>query len=271
MHRHHAFGRQIVVERREHRLLHLAGIEAAADQDHALGEIERDHGFGAHAVALRIGLEGRQAEDGEIRHVGGKLARLGADQQRADEQRVPGQLGEDARLDAVLRIGAAIEVLREKLLALGVIEEVVEQNVELLGRELAVLLPPDGLLGLRVADDEFVLRRTAGVDAGLGAERAAFNDMAFIRGEREFVELLGGKIPVDRCEVLEAEFLGAVSAVPQTRLLHANLRQHPARLTSLPGAWLTPHRHTGPAKGGTYNGDLTPCQGPPRAAKHRRR
>ena len=75
VHRHHAFGRQVIVERREHRLLHLAGIEAAADQDHALGQVERDHGLAAHAVLLRIGLEGRQAEDGEVGHVAGKLAR----------------------------------------------------------------------------------------------------------------------------------------------------------------------------------------------------
>ena len=135
----------------------------------------------AHAVLLRIGLEGRQAQDGEVRHVAGKLAPLRADQQRADEQRVPGKLGEHARLDAVFRIGAAIEVLREKLLALGVLEEVVEQNIELLRRKLAVLLPPDRLLGGVVADDELVLRRAAGVDAGLGAERAALDDVAFVR------------------------------------------------------------------------------------------
>ena len=152
----------------------------------------------AHAVALRVGLEGRQAEDGEVGHVVGELGALRADQQRADEQRVPGELGEDARLDAVFRIGAAIEVLREQLLALGVREEVVEQHIELLRRELAVLLPPDRLFGLLVADDELVLGRAAGVDAGLGAERAALDDVAFVGGDRVLVELLGGQIPVDR-------------------------------------------------------------------------
>src|SRR4051794_3180631 len=63
------------------------------------------------------------------------------------------------------------------------------------------------------------------MDAGLGAERAAFDDAAFVHGDRELVKLLGGKVPVDRREVLEAEFLGAVCAVPQTRLFHANLRR----------------------------------------------
>src|SRR4051812_2277138 len=63
------------------------------------------------------------------------------------------------------------------------------------------------------------------MDAGLGAKRTAFDDVAFLGGQRVFVKLLGGKIPMDRSQVLEAEFLGAVSAVPQTRLFHASLRR----------------------------------------------
>ena len=224
MHRHHAFGRQVIVQRREHRLLHLAGIEAAADQDHAPGEIDRDHGLRAHAVLLRIGLEGRQAENGEVRRVAGKLLAIRADQQRADEQRVPCEFGEHARLDAVFRIGAAIKVLREKLLALGVREEVIEQDIELHRRELAVLLPPDRLLGAGVADNELVFRRTAGVHAGLGAERAAFDHVAFLGVERVFVKLLGGEVPMHPRQILQAEFVGAVGAIPKTRLVHADLR-----------------------------------------------
>jgi hypothetical protein len=54
---------------REYRFLHLAGIIAAADQDDALGEVDRHHGLAAHAVAVRIGLEGRQAQDGEIGNI----------------------------------------------------------------------------------------------------------------------------------------------------------------------------------------------------------
>jgi hypothetical protein len=118
-------------------------------------------------------------------------------------------------------IGAAIEVLRVELLALGVLEEIGEQHVELLRRKLAVLLPPDGLLGLRVADHELVLGRAAGVDAGLGAERAALDDMTFPGGDRVFVELLGGQIPVDAGQILQAEPVRAMRTVPKTRLFHA--------------------------------------------------
>ena len=230
VHRHHAFGRQVIVERREHRLLHLAGIEAAADQDHAPGQVERDHRLRAHAVLLRVGLEGRQAEDGEIRHIAGKLAPLRADQQRADEQRVPRQLGEHARLDAVFRIGAAIKVLAEELLALGVLEEIVEQDVELLRRQLAVLLPPDRLLGRLVANDVLVLRRAAGVDTGLGAECAALDDVALVPANRVLIELLGRQIPMDAGQILQAELVRAMGAIPKTRLFHARPPPtHPAR------------------------------------------
>ena len=48
-----------------------------------------------------------------------KLDRFGTDQERADEQRMPGELGEDAGLDPVGRISAAIEVLREQRHAFG--------------------------------------------------------------------------------------------------------------------------------------------------------
>ena len=100
---------------------------------------------------------------------------FGADQQLTDEQRMPGELGEDAGLDAVLRIGAAIEVLCEKGFALGVGDEIVEQIVELFFALFAVAVPPHGVLGGRIDDRMFVLGRAAGVMAGFGAERAALH------------------------------------------------------------------------------------------------
>src|SRR5262249_44672054 len=210
----------IIVERGEDRLLHLAGVVGAADQDNALGKVDRDDGLGAHAVALGISLERRQAQNGEIGDVVGELGALGTDQQRADEQRVPGELGIDPRLDAVFGVGAAVEVLGVELLASGVLEEVAEQQVELGGRQLAVLLPPDRLLGGFVADDELVLGAAAGVDAGFGAERAALDDRALAVRNRVLVKRSLQQIPMDRREILEAEFVSAVGAVPQTRFLH---------------------------------------------------
>src|SRR5207253_10845998 len=57
-------------------------------------------------------------------------------------------------------------------ISFGVRDEILEQQVELVGGELAVLLPPDRLLGAGVADDELVLGAAAGMDAGLGAQRS---------------------------------------------------------------------------------------------------
>ena len=131
VHRHHALFGQIVVQRGEHALLHLAGIIRPADQDDLAGEIDRDHVLRTHAVAFRIGPEARQVDDGEFGHEARKLRCLGADQQRADEQRMPGELGEDTGLDSEARIGTAVEILRKQRQAFGVFEEVLIQRFEL--------------------------------------------------------------------------------------------------------------------------------------------
>ena len=133
MHRHDVFRRQIEIERGEHRLLHLAGIGTAADQYDLAGEIDRHHGVGAFAPAmpLGIGLERRHVDDGELGDEFGEIVALGPDQQLADEQRMPGVFGEDAGLDPVFRIGAAVEILREQLLAFGVRLKIGQQIVEI--------------------------------------------------------------------------------------------------------------------------------------------
>ncbi len=99
-------------------------------------------------------------------------------------------------------------------------EEIVEQQVELRGRELAVLLPPHGLLGALVADHKLVLGRAAGVHAGLGAERAAVHDRALTVGHRMLVQRRLGEIPMDGREAFEAKFIGAMGAVSQSCLVH---------------------------------------------------
>ena len=52
-------------------------------------------------------------EDGEIGNVMRQFGALGPDQQRANEHRMPGKLVIDPRLDPVLRVGAAVEVLSD--------------------------------------------------------------------------------------------------------------------------------------------------------------
>ena len=171
-------------------------------------------------MALGIGLERRQIDDGELGDEIGELGALGTDQQLTNEQRMPGQLGEDPRFYPVFRIGAAVEVLREQLLAARMRDEVVIQQLEIGLAELAVAVPPDGVLGERIDDRVLVLGAASGMGAGLGAERAARDDGGFARADRVLVEMRGGEIPVDRGKILKAKSIGAVGAVAQTRFLH---------------------------------------------------
>jgi len=129
---------------------------------------------------------------------------------------VPGELGVDTRLDAIFRIGAAIEVLREQRLALRMRQEVLVQGLKLLLALLAVAVPPDGVFRQRIDNRMLVLRRAAGVMAGLGAERATGDDRSLAVANRVLVERGFGQVPVNRAEILEAELVGAIGGVAQT-------------------------------------------------------
>src|SRR6185312_10145611 len=97
-------------------------------------EIDGDHRVRAFAatVALGVGFERGKVENREFGDKAGELGLVRPNQQLADKQRVPGQFGKNTGFDPVFRIGAAIEVLREKFLAFGMFDEVGKQNVEIL-------------------------------------------------------------------------------------------------------------------------------------------
>src|SRR5262249_53661940 len=136
-------------------------------------------------------------------------------QELTNEKRVPRQLGEDPRFYPVVRIGAAIEVLRVKLLAARMGDEVVIEPLEVFRGDLAVAVPPDRIFAQGSNARALALGPRPGVDAGLGAERPAPRDRGFPRRDSALVERGRGEIPVDRAEVFEAESIGAVGAVPQ--------------------------------------------------------
>ena len=171
-------------------------------------------------MAFRVGPKRRHVEYGHVRHVARQFRTLGTDQQLANEQRVPGELRIDARLDPVLRIGAAVEVLREQGLALRMRNEVLKEGFELRLGLFAVAVPPDGVLCQRIDNRVLVLGRATGVMAGLGAERAAVDQRGFLVGQRVLIERRLGQIPMNGCEVFQAEFVGAIGTVPHTSFLH---------------------------------------------------
>jgi hypothetical protein len=57
--------------------------------------------------------------------------------------------------------------------------------------------PPDPVLGVRLPDDELVLRRATGEAAGVDDERAALRELPLAARERMRVEQGGRRLPVD--------------------------------------------------------------------------
>ncbi len=206
VHRHHAGRRQDVVEDREDRLLHLAGIFGAADQDQFLGEVDADHRFRTDAVLGRIGLEARQVDDRIFRQEGFQLGQFGAHQQGADEQAVPGELGNDAHVDAVRRLRAAEQILHEQvLLGRHVRQEIGLQRCErLFGHRAVDVAPVNGIFGLGVTDDELVLGRAAGVLAGLDHQRPVLGEQPLAAADGFLDQRPRPQVPVQGGRSVEA-------------------------------------------------------------------
>ncbi|MDQ1230660.1 hypothetical protein QE379_002086 [Sphingomonas sp. SORGH_AS 879] len=200
VHRHHARRRQKIVEQAEDRLLHLARIAGAADQDQLLGHVDRDDGRGTTAMTCGVGAEAGQVDD---RIVGDELAQFmlfRADQHRADEQIMPGQFVDDAHAHPVLGLRSAIEILDEQIFLLAERgEEIGLERGEVVGaHRLVGLAPPDGVAGLVVADHELVLRRTPGVLARLDHQRAVRRQLALTTRHGGFDQPRGDQVPVER-------------------------------------------------------------------------
>src|SRR6185369_12976744 len=146
-----------------------------------------------------------------------------------------GKLGEDAGFYPVVRIGAAIQILREQFPAARMRDEIVIEQLEVGLGDLAIAIPPDGVLGQRVDDGVLVLGRATGVHAGLRADRAALDQGGLPCCDGAFVERGRGQIPMYLAQALEAEFIGAVGAIPQARFLHESpSTTHPAGTGATP-------------------------------------
>jgi hypothetical protein len=103
-----------------------------------------------------------------------------------------------ANRDPVRRIGAREGNDHVDVPAPEVLGHLGAQALEVLLVDLGVdRSPPDAVLGARLADDELVLGRAAGVDARVDGQCAALGDRGFAALERVGVELGRGRIPVD--------------------------------------------------------------------------
>ncbi len=198
MHRHDAALRQQVIEDGEDRLLHFAGIGGAADQHQAARQIHGNDGFRPAIMTCRVGAEARQIDDGQARRECRQIGAVGTDQQVADEQIVPGQFAVKANGNPRGGIGAGVEILGVETAAAGMGQHVGQQAIEGRRRHRAVAGPPDGVFGRRIADNEFVLRRAAGVFARRGGKGAAGSQPCLAIADGVFIKGRFGQIPFNR-------------------------------------------------------------------------
>ena len=126
---------------------------------------------------------------------------------------MPGVFRVNARLEPVTRLGAGMEVLREQIHAARIGDHVGAQTIKAFRRHGVAVVPPDRRLGEPIAHDEFVLRRAAGMRAGLGDERAAGGDLGLAPPDSFFIEARGFEIAKDVWLVLERKKNGRASRI----------------------------------------------------------
>ena len=88
------------------------------------------------------------------------------------------------------------------MLVLGMSEHVLFEEGEMVRRNGLVVVPPDCRLGRLIAQDEFVIGRTAGVAASLDHQRTAIRHATFAPPERFFVKLGRTRIEGDGARLL---------------------------------------------------------------------
>ena len=220
VHRKHALERQPVVHEREDRLLDLARVVGAADQHLGPRRVQDDERLAAGAVHRRIGLDGGCVQDERLRVVLGELVLGRVDEERLREERVPGAVRDDAQRQPVLRVGAGERVHHVQVArVVEVPDDLLAEPVEALLGQLAVHgAPPDPGLAARLADEELVVGRAAGVRAGVDDERPALGEHAVAAPDRVHVEQCRRRVPVDAPVRVEA--VVAHVRAPQLRNRH---------------------------------------------------
>mgnify|MGYP002150614147 CR=1 FL=1 len=131
--------------------------------------VDGDHRLRARAVPGRIGLEAREVENGQFRNEAREFLRLGANQKRPNEKRMPSFFGVHARSQAVRPIGAGQQILSEERLVRRVRNEVVQQHLKPVLRHLTVAVPPNRVARHIVEDDIFVFRTASRMEASFSA------------------------------------------------------------------------------------------------------
>src|SRR5581483_2606793 len=159
---------------------------------------------GTRSVARRVRFEQRDVQHGELRGEG-LIAVRRVDEEVAREEAVPGELGDDTDRQPVARIGPDVAVQREDVLAAQILPDSSEERVEARRVDLLVVGPVDVRLAARLPHEELVLRRAAGVLAGVGAELPVRAEDRLTAAQSLLVELGDALVAIDRPDTAEAE------------------------------------------------------------------
>ena len=147
--------------------------------------MQDDEGLAPCPVLRGIRRDGRRVEHERVdRHLL-ELVGRGIDEERLREERMPRARGDDPHADPVRRMRPGERVDDVDVAGGELRSYLLTEPLERLLRDLGVhVAPPDPLLGAGLADDELVLGRAAGVDAGVDHQRATFGKARVAAGER---------------------------------------------------------------------------------------
>ena len=227
VHREDAALREEVVHHREHRLLDLAGVGGAADQDLAALEVHDHEDFGSGLVLVGGGAEAGGGDHRELRAVFVERFLVpGADEHVPGEEALPGLGGDDPDGESVLGVGAGVAVLDEQVAALEVGGHPPAQaGVPLGGEGVVVATPPDVGVGVRFADHVLVVRGAAGELAGAHHDGAAVGQRGFAAEDRLLGERRGGQVPEHPPGVADAAGAEVVAAPGEAEVFGGEVGQ----------------------------------------------
>ena len=194
VHGSNALERQIVVHHGEEALLHLAAVPGVKDDLLTAGDVEEDCGLGVKAelfIVLNFRLGSVVADEIGLEVL--KLLCRGNDEHILDKVCLPCDFDDEADRHAGILVGAAECIDDEKTLVGEFLQSERFAGCPCLlgGRVVVVRIliagPPDGVLGVFIHNDKFILGRTAGVNAGHDIDSAQLSLDTFVKALKVFV------------------------------------------------------------------------------------
>ena len=189
VHREHANLREVVVHCIEDRLLDLARVPSAHNQNQLALQALHDAQLVLHAVLCWVlKFKARGINDGPVILPGWQLIWLGVDEERLGEQTVPCFFSEDGNLQAVLGVRAGVSIEAEHiLLGTHVLHDLCMDQVKVRRTHgLIDLAPRDVAVNLGGVFEVLVVRAASRARAGIAVQGAVGGKHSFAAGDRQF-------------------------------------------------------------------------------------